>query len=175
MTPGATKYAVDDPEFYTKMRAHSLDLMEEGTVIILEHTGMHRWSLRRLEPGSLRRVGTSWFLYWKAPKRQRKVRYLRARIPPGDAQKIQDWLVRCGGRSEDWYYRVVRTIGERAGFPDVSPNTYRHQRIVNMIAKGTPINRVAHLVGATYDTIEKHYAQFDPNYFEGDDQGGDGP
>jgi hypothetical protein len=44
--------------------------------------------------------------------------------------------------------------------------TYRHQRIVGLIRDGVPINMVAHLTGATYDTIEKHYAQFAPEYFD---------
>ena len=168
---GRTKYYVPDKDFYIKMRGGASTLMERGTCIILECTGMHPSSLAKLNPDSLKREGDHHFIYWVAPKPRRKIRNLRARIPPKDLITVQEWLVKCSGRSRHWYKRVVQEVGERAGYPDptISPMTYRHQRIVVLMDKIGSIRRVSLLTGATYGTIERHYAQADPQLFIDDD------
>ena len=160
-----------DPEFVARMRAEARGVMEAGTVAILAETGMHRSSLAALTPASLQPVGAApdrpprWFLYWVAPKAQRKERSLRARVPEADVPVVREWLGRCSGRTGDYYYRVVVEVGRRAGYPGVSPMTFRHQRVVALLRRGVDPVLVSHLTGATLATIEKHYAQAAPGLY----------
>lgn len=167
---GEKKYYVPDKDFYLKMRGAATTLMERGTCIILEHTGMHPSSLASLERSNLRHEGDHWFIYWIAPKPQRTIRHLRAPIPQRDLKIVQDWINTCSGRSRHWYKQIIREIGERADYIDtpISPMTYRAQRIVYLMDRLGSIRQVAQLTGASYQTIEHHYAQANPVLYEVD-------
>ena len=173
---GETKYFVMDDQFYIKMRGAAQVLREQGAVIILQHTGMHSSSLVSLELSNLRKEGKHHYLYWRAPKPQRLMRNLRAPIPKADVDVVREWIKRYGAkdgkprRKTRTIHRWIEEVGERAGFENVAPMTMRHQRIVTLMDKmNGNVRRVAALTGATYETIEKHYAQSDPALFEDDD------
>jgi integrase len=163
-----TKYFVRDDEFYLKMRAECRTLLEQGAIRILELTGCHTKSLVSFLPEDLTKEGGTWFLSWKAPKKQRKRRNLRAPIPQRDVDIIAEWLKRYGGkRTERHLYRVVNDVAKRSGFPNVSAMSYRHTRIVRLMTKfDGDVRKVSHLCGATFDTIEAHYSQADPGLYE---------
>ena len=59
-------------------------------------------------------------------------------------------------------------MGARAGYDGtaISPMTYRHQRVVKLMDRLGSVRKVATLTGATYATIEKHYAQADPRIWD---------
>jgi len=62
--------------------------------------------------------------------------------------------------------RRVRRIGERAGYPGISPLTLRHSRAIWLMDGGSTgkpmaVNRVASLMGCSYAVLEKHYAQIE--------------
>ncbi|GAG70373.1 unnamed protein product, partial [marine sediment metagenome] len=59
--------------------------------------------------------------------------------------------------------RWVRTIGDRAGYAEqaVSPLTFRHSRAVWLLDNNMPVHRVAAVLGCSYTTLEKHYAQLE--------------
>ncbi len=170
---GATKYAIEDKDFYLKMRGAASTLMERGTVIILELTGMHVSSLAALTPEVLRKEGDRHYIYWERPKKGKKLSVgtgLRARVPRGDLSVVSEWLEACGGKSTRWYGYVVQVVGERAGYEKISPNTIRHQRaVIEMDRRGPRV--AAHRIGTSYKTLEKHYAAWDPEYQDpGDDE-----
>lgn len=165
---GTTKYFVPDDDFYVKMRAAARNWKELGALLLLEHTGMHVSSLAFLTPDALRREGPRVLVYWTAPKPQRNVRSLRAPIPARDVDIVETWLRKWGGkRTERTWCRIVAEVGGRAGYQGVSPMTYRHQRIVLLMKRlNGDVRRVAALTGATFSTIEHHYAQAAPGLYE---------
>jgi len=157
------KYANEDPDFYLKMRGAASTLLERGAVIILELTGMHVTSLADLEADALVREGDRHYLYFRLPKRQRKRRSLRASVPREDVKTVREWLKRYSGRrSTRWLSQVVHDVGVRSGYPNVSPMTYRATRIVKLMDSLKSVRQVSYRTGATFSTIEDHYAQVDP-------------
>lgn len=167
---GATKFAVEDGDFYLKMRGAASTLMERGTVVILELTGMHVKSLCSLTPAHLRKEGKYHYLYWERPQKGKRSKEgsLRRRIPKEDLSLVSEWLSSCTGKSDRWYRYLVEDVGERAGFENVSPNTYRHQRAVLLVER-RGVRYAASQIGCSYKTLEKHYLKWDPEaYFDED-------
>lgn len=157
---GKKKFYTPDPAFYFNIREACNTLMERGTVIILQHTGMHRQSLSDLQPEDLTKEGNMHLIYWYAPKKRRKVRALRAPIPSEDVETIRQWLNRHSGKCTDTYYKTIVGLRNRSGYPQLAPMSFRAQRIVLLMRryKGD-IRTVGLLTGARYSTIEDHYAQ----------------
>jgi len=150
-----TKYPEpDSKEFYMTMRSATLNSYELGIVTILELTGMHVSALVSLTDENLKGQNIRW-------RRPKTFENQTARVPKGDLPVVQGWILTYGnGRRTDRAIRyALQRIGERVGFPDVSPMTYRHQRAVVLLDDGMSPHEVAHILGCTLGTLEKHYAQ----------------
>jgi hypothetical protein len=154
------KFYTPDAGFYFNIREACNTLMELGTVVILQYTGMHRQSLSELEPGDLVKEGNMHLLYWYAPKKRRKVRALRAHIPDEDVETVRAWLNRHSGKHPDTYYKTIIGLRNRSGYPQLAPMSFRSQRIVLLMRKYKgDVRTVSLLTGARFSTIEDHYAQ----------------
>jgi len=150
------KRFVADDQFEDKMRSACTCLREIGLVTVLEITGMHRSCIRE---AILTAEGDDHYLEWIATKEQRKERDMKAWVPPQDLLNVRAWLLKYSKKHPDTYWRWLKEIAARAGYPNVSPMTYRAQRIVRLIKAGVDPRDVATMTGATEQTIARHYTQ----------------
>lgn len=150
------KRFIADDQFENKMRDACTCLREIGLVTVLEITGMHRSCIRDT---ILTPYGEDYYLEWMATKEKRRERDMQAWVPPKDVENVRAWLTRYSKKHPDTYWRWLKEIAARAGYPQVSPMTYRAQRIVRMCKSGTDPREVAILTGATEQTIFRYYTQ----------------
>lgn len=150
------KRFIADDQFEKKMRDACTCLREIGMVTVLEITGMHRSCLRH---AVLMLEGNDWYLEWIAPKAQRRERDMKAWVPPQDVLNVRAWLLKYSKKHPDTYWRWLKEIASRAGYPNISPMTYRAQRIVRLLKAGTDPREVMIMTGATEQTIFRYYAQ----------------
>jgi integrase len=184
MRLGATKYAVPDPDFYKKMVAATYDeeeaaydIEKKGLIIVLSLTGCHIGAVsgdkKSGRPGmsetNLVRQGADHFLIWPRPKTDKT---LRAFVPRRYVEDVRAFLaMRRKHRSH--YWRMVRDIGLLAGFEDVSPHTFRHQRCVVLLKSGKRVDEVCHILGCTVEVAVRNYAvEEDVEYMRDVDLGG---
>jgi hypothetical protein len=149
------KYGYRDEAFYTKMRAAAWSEESLGVAVIFELTGMHVYSMMRLSPLSLKKEGDYHTLYWDRPKTYRT---LNAPITGRDLIIVKNFLP-MRRKSRTHYYDIVKKLGERAGFPECSPMTYRHQRCIWLLRHGYTVWEVPHVMGCTLDVVMKNYTK----------------
>lgn len=150
------KRFIADDLFEDKMRDACTCLKEIGLVTVLEITGMHRSCIRE---AVLTLEGEDYYLEWIATKERRKERDMKAWVPAKDVENVRAWLIKYSRRHADTYWRWLKEIAARAGYPNVSPMTYRAQRIVRLIKAGVTPREVAIMTGATEQTIARYYTQ----------------
>ncbi|GAH78426.1 unnamed protein product, partial [marine sediment metagenome] len=121
----------------------------------LWRTGMHASTLCKQEWGWESHTAILWL-------RPKTGKHLRATLPRDEARVIL--RVRVAGllpTNTRTLRRWVARIGERAGHAGCCPLTLRHSRAVWLLDKGMPVNRVSHMLGCSYQTLERHYAQIE--------------
>lgn len=156
------KYPSTDPLFMEKVRGSCRDDFERGIVAILAASSMHVANLvaqfrgRKLEPARLTSEGD---LRWKRVKTDRP---MSARVPVGDRDLVEWWLERYPWkRSERSIQYRLKEIGARAGFPDLSPNSFRVWRACKLLDEGMSPHKVKHLIGCSLGTLMENYAQLE--------------
>jgi len=150
------KYPETDPLFYDKVRGSCRNAYERGLVFILQHTGAHISSLLVTE-NKKRMVLRGDYLYWRRPKNNKP---MRSRVPRGDRPVIMAWLdLIPGNRTGRALQYKLKTIGERSGFPDLSPMSFRVQYGCKLLDDGKPPHEVCHLLGCTLGVLMNNYAQ----------------
>jgi integrase len=149
------KYPESDPDFYMKVRGACQNDFERGLVIILQHTGMHISCLMSLEPSQLDAKGD---IYWN---RVRTDRQMRARVPKGDLSLVEKWIKTWGSskRSKRWARYVLKRIGKDAGFPDLSPMSFRMQKSATLLDENMQPHEVCHRLGCSLNVLMDSYAQ----------------
>ena len=87
---------------------------------------------------------------------------MRAAIPRGETRVINRCLA-AGSlpTNRRTLARWVRRIGERAGIAGCCPLMLRHSRAIYLLDSGLAPNRVASLLGCSWDVLERHYAQIE--------------
>lgn len=149
------KYGVRDKMFYTKMRASAWNTESLSIAVIFELTGMHVWSMQRLTPESIHKEGGDRVLYWVRPKNYKTLNRL---LPSNDVDLVKSGL-EFRRKSRTFYWDVVKNLGKRAGFDDISPMTYRHQRCVWLLWHGYSVWEVPHIMGCDLDIVMKNYTK----------------
>jgi site-specific recombinase XerD len=156
------KYPSSDPHFIEKVRGACRNDYERGMVFILEASGMHVSNLvgqhrgRRLEAPILNDEGD---LRWRRVKNERP---MSARVPKGDRTTVKWWLDRyVHRRTERAIQYRLKEIGERAGFPDLSPNSFRVWRACRLLDEGMSPHKVKHLLGCSLEVLMENYAQLE--------------
>lgn len=149
------KFPEPDPEFYMKVRKAAMNDYQRGIVFILQSTGMHLQCLVSLTPAQMNLRGD---ILWR---RTKTARPMRARIPKMDRREVRDWIRNYGSnnRTGRWVQYNLKEVGLRAGFPDLSPMTFRTQRAVRLLDDGEPYHEVAHLMGCSPSVLMANYAQ----------------
>ena len=150
------KYAPpgDQEIFYDTMLRNVRTEAEGACITLLWRTGMHASTLCR-GVYAFREQYCEW-------QRTKTSKPLRARLLLPEIRLI----VRCRDAgllpaSTSTLRRWVRRIGDRAGYAAVSPLTFRHSRAVWLLDSGVLPHRVSHLLGCSYEVLEKHYAQLE--------------
>jgi hypothetical protein len=156
------KYPSTDPLFMEKIRGSCRDDFERGIVAILSASSMHVANLvaqfrgKKLKPPILTSEGD---LRWHRVKTDRP---MTARVPPGDRDLVRWWLDRYPHkRSERAIQYRLKEIGKRAGFPDLSPNSFRVWRACKLLDEGISPHTVKHLIGCSLTTLMENYAQLE--------------
>jgi site-specific recombinase XerD len=149
------KFPEPDPVFYEKCRAAATSDFQRGIVFILQATGMHLACLLGLTPSQMDAKGD---IHWKRTKNDRP---MRARVPSADRMTVRAWIDRYGSnkKSESGVQWALKEVGARAGFPDLSPMTFRAQRAVVLLDEGMPPHEVAHIMGCSPEVLNANYAQ----------------
>ena len=97
---------------------------------------------------------------WERTKNGKR---LEARVSDAEARIIQRCIIaRSLPTTVRTLQRWVRRIGERAGYPGISPLTLRHSRAIYLMDElDGKVHRVAALMGCSYEVLERHYAQIE--------------
>ena len=114
-----TKYPVLDDDFLIKMLGACSDDEERGLITVLDLSGMHISSLCVLDSSSMIRQGSRTYIRWVRPKTNKT---LQALVPKENAHSIENFL-KMRRKSRQYYHFLVKKIGEKAGYQDVSPMT----------------------------------------------------
>ena len=167
---GVTKYPVLDEDFLVKMLGSCSDDEERGLITILDLTGMHISSLCKLGPKSLKKQGSKTYLQWVRPKTKKT---LQAQIPKDKVPLVETFL-KMRRKSRQHYHTLVTQIGNKAGYDDVSPMTFRHNRCLRALTKeGYSIFEAPQVLGCTLDVVVRNYSKLreDQLMRESDDRG----
>jgi site-specific recombinase XerD len=153
---GRTKYPVLDEDFYLKMLGVCADDEDRGMIAILDLTGMHVSSLCELGPENLIKQGPNRYIRWVRPKTNRN---LQALVPPDRIQVIETFLKKRR-KTRQYYHFLVKKIGERAGYEDISPMTFRHNRCLRALGREQmPLFAVPQVMGCSLDVVVRNYSK----------------
>jgi site-specific recombinase XerD len=153
---GSTKYPILDDDFLLRMLGSCSDDEERGIITILDLTGMHVSSLCSLEPCDLIKQGNRAYLRWVRPKTNKT---LQALVPKDKIQIIEKFL-KMRRKSRQYYHFLVKKIGLKAGYEDVSPMTFRHNRCLRGLTKeGYSIFEIPQVMGCTLDVAVRNYSK----------------
>jgi len=100
---------------------------------------------------------------WFRPKfHGKQKRYLQATMPNNELRVLKRCINTGLLPSAPWTLRRwVASVGERAGYTGICPLTLRHSRAIYLLDSGLALNRVASLLGCSWDVLERHYAQIE--------------
>jgi len=153
---GSTKYPVLDPDFRLKLLGACEDDFERGLISILWLTGMHPCIIAkgdRPRP-EVTQEGNLTYIYWRRAKTGKR---LREAIPKEMIVPIREFL-HYPLLSQRYLYDLVKRVGDRAGYQDVSPATLRHTRCLRgLTVEGYTIYEMAHKMGCTLDVVVRNY------------------
>ncbi|MHA1286545.1 MAG: tyrosine-type recombinase/integrase [Candidatus Thorarchaeota archaeon] len=154
---GETKYPVLDPNFPLKIIGACRDSEERGLMKILLLTGMHISSVCSLGSGNMINQGSKVYLKWKRPKTNKTLQVL---VPKDYLEDIQGFIKGYRRKSRQQYFNMVRAIGGRAGYQDISPMTFRHTRCIRALEdEGYSIYELPHLLGCSLDVVVRNYTK----------------
>ena len=153
---GCTKYPIMDDAFYLRMLGACADDEERGLITIFDLTGMHVSSMCELGPDNLIRQGGKTYIRWVRPKTNKT---LQALVPNDRIQTIEKFL-KMRRKSRQFYHFLVKKIGLKAKYEDVSPMTFRHNRCLRgLTVEGYSIYEIPQVMGCTLDVAVRNYAK----------------
>ncbi len=115
--------------------------------------------------------GPRTYVYWHRAKTGRS---LRQAVPPDMLPSIQGFLDEGFGRRKciSQYSKMVRSVGKRAGYENISPNTLRHTRCLRALmprdkgGDGLTIYEAAHVLGCSLDVVVRDYAALSDEQYD---------
>lgn len=153
---GCTKYPVLDDDFRIKMLGSCVDDEQRGIITILDLTGMHVSSLCELAPDNLIRQGSKTYIRWIRPKTNKTLQSL----VPKESVPVIEVFLKVRRKSRQHYHALVKQIGIKAGYQDVSPMTFRHTRCLRGLTKeGYSIFEIPQVMGCTLDVAVRNYSK----------------
>ncbi|GAG81909.1 unnamed protein product, partial [marine sediment metagenome] len=149
----------DQEEFYELLLLQARTDGERASIMLLWRTGMHSSTLVEREFFWCGTEGKQEAICWDRPKTEAP---MRAAIPRAEAKLIKRVLA-AGSlpATQGILRRRLAAVAKRAGYSGVTPLTLRHSRAVYLLDSGITVNRVASLLGCSWQVLEKHYAQIE--------------
>ncbi|MHC5059069.1 MAG: tyrosine-type recombinase/integrase [Planctomycetota bacterium] len=150
----------DQEEFYEALLRACRRDRERASVMLLWRTGMHASTLVEQTFNITLEEG---YVHWDRPKfHGKKTRHLRAAMPSNEITILRRCIKQGNLPSTQraLRYRLNR-IACRAGYEGITPLTLRHSRAIYLLDEGMPSFRVAAMLGCSWRTLEKHYAQIE--------------
>lgn len=155
-----TKFAILDDNFFPRMMSEARNDKERGMVAILYYSGMHASSLLTLNRSNLKRIGSNHRLEWR---RTKTARAMSCAIPSRYNEPVIAFL-ESRKPSRQYIHRVVKELGQKAGYDDISPMTFRHTRCVRAFmpkdqgGDGLPFFAVNQIMGCSMGVVVRNYA-----------------
>lgn len=156
---GSTKRPVSDDGFYLRMINACADREERGMVQILDLTGMNVSSLCSLSPKDLVREGDGHALYWMNPRTSKSY---SIPIPDDQYQMIFDF-VNMRRKTRQQYHALVKKIGRKAGYQDISPITFRHNLCLRLLKEKCSFSEVQRITGCSLPFVMRTYIKLQDN------------
>jgi len=172
MNPPTTKYAIVDPNFFPKVLAEAKNEKERGMIAILYYSGMHVSSLIKLNRSNLKKSGNSNRLEWRRTKTGKA---MSCTIPSKHIDSIVAFL-ESRKPSRQYIHRIIREMGAKAGYDDISPMTFRHSRCVRAFlpkdqgGDGLPFFVINQLMGCSMGVVIRNYALMTDLQIHSDDK-----
>lgn len=156
----ATKYPISDiPTFEAKMIANCYDAPERGLIKVLIRTGMHISCVCELSEKNLKRKDKRLAISWKRPKTHKTMEFYLYKEDIDDIKAFLDPKVRRLKRKG--YHCKIKNIGQRAGYDDIAPMTFRHNLCIKMMEKyNGDVNLVSQIMGCSPGVIYRNYAAY---------------
>jgi integrase len=152
---GATKYPITDPNFRLKVFGACQDQEERGLIAILDITGMHIKCVHELTEKNVIKQGSTHYLRWQRAKTSKTLRFP---IPKDRLDDILYFVNRPRKKTVRWYFDLIKQIGDRAGYQDVSSMTFRHNRAIRALREeGMDLFQVPHLLGCSLNVAARNY------------------
>jgi|GEM_PF-4197286 len=171
MSIATTKFAIIDENLFPRMMAEGRNDRERGMIVILYFSGMHVSSLISLNASNLKKAGSSYRLEWR---RMKTARAMSCTIPSKYVEPVTAFLV-AKKPSRQYIHRIVKVMGSRAGYEDISPMTFRHSRCVRAFlpkeqgGEGLPFFVVNQLMGCSMGVVMRNYAMMTDQQIHHDD------
>lgn len=113
----------------------------EVVVLLLRYTGMHVATLVKPTQYGLR--VEEGHIVWNRTKKTGKVAHTSIKINKNIEFDVQDFIndlkKRRSSCSRQYFYELVKDVGERAGVKDLSPMSFRHTFAVSLLDQGATI------------------------------------
>lgn len=148
------KDAITNPAIMKRVfeAAGALSPRHAAAVRILYETGMHASSLASLTKENV----LADRLRWRRPKKQAKQQWLSCPMNEPLMRAAIYWTSEEPvTRRAVW--KLIHRVGLMAGYPELSPMTFRHSRAVRLLRKGLPMDYVAAALGASPAIIRSTY------------------
>jgi site-specific recombinase XerD len=152
---GQRKFPVLDEDFELKIVGACKNAIERGLIKLLLASGMHIRDCVDLKRKDIKTEGSRRYVRWA---RTKTARGLQAPIRREDLEDILAYLDRRRKLSIRQHQLMIRDIGQKAGYEDVSPMTFRHTLCVKLIKGGWSIPEIAQRLGCTQDVVIQNYA-----------------
>lgn len=132
---------------------------EKQTILILRYTGMHISVLCKLDKECIKGK----YIQWYRPKTGKLVR-----IPmhPKIKNIVKKFIESREYNYREYYWALVKNIGKRSGFPELSPMTFRHTFGVSLLDQGYSMTQVQKMMGVTNLGVITRYTQYSDKQME---------
>jgi integrase/recombinase XerD len=135
------------------------DEFEKQTILILRYTGMHISVLCKADKSYVKEN----YIQWYRPKTGKLV---RIPIHPKIKPFIKKYLSNRKYNYRQYYNRIIREIGDRAGIKGLSPMTFRHTFGVSLLDQGYSLTQVQKMMGVTNLNVITRYTQYSDKQME---------
>jgi site-specific recombinase XerD len=152
---GQRKYPILDEHFEIKVLGACRDEIERGLIKVLLLSGMHIKDCVNLTESNIKKQGSKHYLQWARTKTSRG---LQAPIRSDYLEDVRHYLNRPRRLSIKQHQRMIRSIGERAGYEELSPMSFRHSLCVKLIRAGWRVPEIAQRLGCTQGVVIQNYS-----------------
>lgn len=131
----------------------------ERTVLMLMETGIHISVLARPEDHRVRFFINNKGhpeMRWYRPKKKGADADTRVILSPRTKEWAEEYMLGKRPRYTEFYWRMLKELGENAGMKDLSQMTFRHTFAVNMLRRGVPESTIKDILNCSEKTLRRY-------------------